>query len=912
VRQSDKYQVLECFPDGEEIDGRHALESIIRRMERTSLAAIAAGLLLIPMALRAGPEPLAQDRGAAGTWQRLLKLQTTASAMHTTAHPDDEHGGMLAQLSRGQGVRVSLLTLNRGESGDNAIGSELFDAVGLIRTEELLMAGRYYGLDRQYFTTVIDYGFSKRLEEALEKWGRENVLRDVVRIIRIDRPFVLISRFQGNERDGHGNHQTAGLITQQAYTAAGDPTKFPEQIGEGLRAWQPLKLYMGGVREDEDWTLRTDTGEYSPWLGDSYQTFSRIGLSFQRSQNGGRLNAQPGPSISYYKRLAAAVDAPAKEKTFFDGIDTTIPGLFRAIRRPAPPDAAALLSAIDAEVRGAIAAFSMQNPSASVPALARGLAATRSAIERLRSEPDAIFILRLKEQQFIDAINTALGVELQAIAQPEGVPEPTGPMAAFAPPPTLGPVVPGQRIEVRVALTNRGTTDIEPSEVALVAAPDWRIQSNNAAAGRLGFNQTARRSFAVTVPDAAPFTRPYFERASIAESRYAIRDVSQIYRPAAEPAVTARARYTVAGVPVEVRSTVRRREPHLPYGDELRQLMVVPAVAVNVSPRIAIVPLAAASKQVEVRVELLNNMEKGGTGRLALQLPAGWASAPEAVSFTFARPGERSAHRFIVSLPSLENRDYRIEAVATVAGRQYTQGYDVVEHRDLETRYLYHPAATQVRGIDVKVAPNLKVGYVMGVGDEVPSGIAQLGASVTLLGEQELASGDLRRYDAIMTGTRAYAVREDLKTYNRRLLDYVKDGGNLIVLYNTQEFVPATYAPYPAQLPQRAEEVSEEDSPVDILAPSDRSFNAPNRITKADFDGWMEQRGSKFFTEWDPAYTPMISTHDQGQEPQKGGWVTASYGKGHYTYFAYAFHRQLPYGVPGAYRLLANLLSLGK
>jgi hypothetical protein len=200
----------------------------------------------------------------------------------------------------------------------------------------------------------------------------------------------------------------------------------------------------------------------------------------------------------------------------------------------------------------------------------------------------------------------------------------------------------------------------------------------------------------------------------------------------------------------------------------------------------------------------------------------------------------------------------------------------------------------------------------MGIGDEVPAGIAQLGASVTLLGEQDLASGDLRQYDAIMTGTRAYAVRDDLKTYNRRLLDYVQQGGNLIVLYNTQEFVPNLYAPFPAQLPRTAEEVSEEDSPVEILAPSNKALTMPNRITKADFDGWIEQRGSKFFTEWDAAYTPMIATYDKGQAPQRGGWLTADYGKGHYTYFAYAFHRQLPYGVPGAYRLLANLLSLGK
>lgn len=212
---------------------------------------------------------LAQDEGAAGTWQKLRKLQTTASVMHITAHPDDEHGGTLALLSCGRGARVSLLTLTRGESGDNAIGPELFDGLGLIRTEELLVADRYYGVDRQYFTSVVDYGFSKRLDEALEKWGKENVLRDVVRVIRQDRPFVVIARFQGNERDGHGNHQAAGLISREAFTAAADPGMFPEQLASGLRPWQPLKLYIGGVRANEDWTLKVDTGSYDPVLAES-------------------------------------------------------------------------------------------------------------------------------------------------------------------------------------------------------------------------------------------------------------------------------------------------------------------------------------------------------------------------------------------------------------------------------------------------------------------------------------------------------------------------------------------------------------------------------------------------------------------------------------------------------------------
>ena len=897
----------------------------------TSWLAVAA---VLSQALGAGPEPLPQDKGAAGTWQKLLKLQTIASAMHTTAHPDDEHGGMLAQLSRGQGVRVSLLTLNRGESGDNAIGPELFDAVGLIRTEELLRAGQYYGLDHQYFTTVIDYGFSKRLEEALVKWGRENVLRDVVRVIRMDRPLVLIARFQGNARDGHGNHEAAGIITQEAFRSAGDPARFPEQIRDGLRPWQPLKLYMGGVREDEDWTLRIDTGEYGAWLGESYQAFSRTGLAFQRSQNGGRVNAQPGPSVAYYKRLAAVDEVrlkpdttgPAgKENNFFDGIDTAITGVFAAIQRPAPAGSAALLSAIDIQVRAAVAAFTMQNPSAAVPALARGLAATRTAIDGLRAEPDAVFILQVKVRQFMDAINTALGIDFQATAA------------------VNGPAVAGQQVTVQATLTNHGSVEIGEISLALVADPTWQAMGVAIGDSRLGRNETRRQSLTFTVPaDAAP-TRPYFERASIAESRYTMRPdrkttinaepagpaesgfscefcgfcvvrCDPMYRPAAEPAVSARAGYRVNGVAVEIRTPVRRREPHLPYGDEMRELMVVPAVAVNVTPRIAIVPTAAlaTARRVEIRVEVVNNVDGANAGQLALRLPAGWTSTPASAPFAFARAGERGAFRFSVSTPSLENREYAIEAVATAGGRQYSQGYDVIEHRDLETRYLYHPAETRVRGVDVKIAPGLKVGYVMGIGDEVPAAINQLGAVVTLLGEQDLATGNLRQYDAIMTGTRAYAVREDLKTYNRRLLDYVQQGGNLIVLYNTQEFVPNAYAPFPAQLPARAEEVSEEDSPVEILASSHPAFTTPNRITNADFDGWVEQRGSKFFTEWDAAYTPMIATHDQGQAPQRGGWLTATYGKGRYTYFAYAFHRQLPYGVPGAYRLLANLLSMGK
>ena len=844
--------------------------------------------------------------GASETWQKLLKLRTTASVLHVTAHPDDEHGGVLAKLSRGDGARMALLTLNRGESGDNAIGPQLFDGLGLIRTEELLTADRHYGVDEQYFTTVVDYGFSKRLEEALDKWGRETVLRDVVRVIRMTRPTIVLSRFQGNERDGHGNHQTAGLMAVEGARAAGDPRRYPEQIAEGLRPWQPKKVYLGGMRENEEWTVRIDSGEYSARLGDSYDNVARYGLSFQRSQNSGRFTPGAGANWGYYKLVGAS---GAKETSVFDGIQTTLEAAVGAAGKP-----------IDEIVARAMADFRMNDPSAIVPALARGLQLTRAAMAASK-EDEARSLLGIKERQFQDAINSALGMELTAVAQPAGMPEPTGPGAAFAPPAVMAAPVPGQTFEVRARLANRGGITVSipaaaSAAITLEGDRGWQISVGPAAGGpRLERHQQATARMTVTLADAvAPSTKPYFARTGLQESRYTLSDPSQFGRPASLPPLRALGRYFVDGVPIEIRETVKRREARLPYGDLLREVRSVPRIAVMLSPNHAVIPSSAATRRVDVEVSLLHNAEAATTGQVALRLPAGWTSEPAARPFSFGRGGERASYRFTVNAGRVgaAAENFTIEAVATAAGKDYREGYEIIDQRDLEVRYLYRPATADVRAVNVTTVAGLKVGYVMGVGDQVPLGLQQLGAQVTLLGEQELAAGNLSVYDAIMTGTRAYAVREDLKTYNQRLLDYARSGGNVIVLYNTQELVPNTFAPFPGELPRGAEEVSEEDSPVTILAPTQQSFTWPNRITAADFDGWVEQRGSKFFTKWDAAYTPMISTFDRGQPPQSGGWLTAKLGKGNWTYFAYALHRQLPYGVAGAYRITANLLALSK
>lgn len=869
------------------------------------ITAIVAAAVSLPQS-----QSVPRQDGAAETWTKMQKLRTTVSIMHITAHPDDEHGGVLTKLSRGDGARVTLLTLNRGESGDNAIGPQLFDGLGLIRTEELTVSGRYYGIDQQFFTTVVDYGFSKALEEAIGKWGRDTVLRDVVRIVRMERPTIILSRFQGTERDGHGNHQAAGVMAQEAFNAAGDKSRYPEQLTGGLTPWSPQKVYVGGMRPEENWTLRVDSGEFNSVLGDSYDNIARYGLSFQRSQVSGRFTPTAGPNYGYYRLagsasgLASKAGTGAREQSIFDGLPRSIEAAVGAAGQP-----------IDEAVAKAVAAFRINEPSASVPALVQGLQATRRAIGAV-VDPQSRHLLRIKEQQFQDAINSAMGMELSAVAQPAGLPEPTGPGAAFAPPALMAAPVPGQAFEVRARLANRGGITANAPVIAIEGDRGWSVKPGlTAGQPDLERHQLATLRATVTLANDVPLsTRPYFSRNGLQESVYTLNDPAHFGKPASPPPLSVVARYSIDGVPIEIRDSVKRRESKLPYGEVLREVRSVPRIAVAVSPSNAIVPIggAGATSAVEIEVTLLHNAETSSFGQVTLQLPDGWASKPASQAFKFERAGERASYRFAVQPKSISARTYEIEAVAIDALGEYRTGYEVIDHRDLEVRYLYREASTTVRGVNVSTVAGLKVGYVMGIGDQVPIGLQQLGAQVTLLGERELAAAELSQFDTIMTGTRAYAVREDLKTYNSRLLDYVRNGGNMVVLYNTQELVPNTFAPFPGELPRSAEEVSEEDSPVTILEPQHQAFNWPNRITTADFDGWVEQRGSKFFTKWDSSYTPMISTHDRNQAPQSGGWLTARVGKGTWTYFAYALHRQLPYGVPGAYRITANLLALNR
>ncbi|MBD0255664.1 MAG: PIG-L family deacetylase [Cytophagales bacterium] len=857
-----------------------------------------------------GARDLPQDRGAAGVWQKLLKLQTTGSVLHTTAHPDDEHADLLTYLGRGTGARTALLSLNRGEGGANVLGPELFDALGLLRTEEMLLAGTYYGLDDLYFTDVADYGYSKRVAEAYDKWDAQHVLGEMVRVIRLNRPVVVISRFHGSARDGHGNHQAAGELTQKAFGLAGDPSAFPEQITrEGLRPWQPRKLYRGGIRTGETHHYVLESGAYCPWLGSSYKNFSLLGYSFHRSQFSGVRREVSGTAVQRYERLRPAAGDTA-ETDPFAGLDTSVGGVFALTGETPPKAAARLVRQIEASIGQAVVAFAWHRPEATVPALAAALEKTRQAVTLLDGQPEARFLLLVKERQLMEVIHAALGILLRATAAPvQGSATPS----FFAPPPALPAAVPGQPFAVETTFLNPGGVPVTLQRLEVNPGSGGRVEPAGPGTQPLKPNQPLESRFTVTLPAAATYPGPYFYRTSPGASRYQIREPAYRHLPYGPAALGVTATYLVAGQRITVQQPVLTRAASLPYGYDEHTLRVLHPVAVSLSPAAGIIPLAGKPADIPVQVQLVHYAEGNATGTLRLSLPPGWRATPAEIPFAFSHAGEKRSFPVRVTPVLSGPGPHVLKAVAILNGREYDAGYQLIAHRDQDRHYVSGPAEMRIAGVDVRVAPGLKVvGYVMGAGDDIPAALTQLGVAVHLLTPADLANADLDGFGAILVGSRAYAVRPDLVTYNRRLLDYAARGGHLVVLYQTPEFVPAGQAPFPAALPPEAEEVSEEDAPVQLLSADHRLLNVPNKITPADFDGWIEQRGSKFFSQWDAAYLPLLASQDQGQEPQRGGWLTAPTGKGHYTYFAYALHRQLPYGVPGAYRLLANLVSYGK
>jgi LmbE family N-acetylglucosaminyl deacetylase len=886
------------------------------------------------------------DTGAAATWQALKRLHTRASVLMIVAHPDDEDGATLAYESRGVGARVSLLTLDRGEGGANVMSSDYWDALGLVRTEELLQAGRYYGLDAQYFTMMADYGFSKALKEALSQWGHERVLEEAVRVVRTVRPLIVCSVFVGGPTDGHGQHATAGLMAQEVFKAAGDPKMFPEQIKEGLLPWSPVKTYSRtpffrisekGMYDYANHTwgpvgvtnhvtgkweegrpavnVSIPSGSFDAVMGQTYSQVSREGLGFQRSQNGGPSVPLAGAQMtSDYHRFGSRLAPKDKEEGFFDGVDISLASIAELAGNQPPVSLTTGLNEIDGFVEKAIAEFSAEKPAGIAPYLAKGKLRTEALLGEVEKSSlsaeakyNVLHELKVKDRQFNDALIAALQISLNADVTQAGKDDPM--MAMFrGAMPTFQMATPGLDFPVKVHLYQPAQPSLEITSLLVkgTSGKDWNVSAAKVPA-QLEAQKPADVSFSVKVPAEEPYTRPYFTRDGLQNAFYEIGSGAPKNTPLSPYPLQAEVELSYDGASLKLASVVQVVSKVNGAGLLRYPMPVGPALSIALSPAAGIVPLDSKSTSVSVR--LRNNTAGAAAPTVTLALPDGWSAEPKSIPVKFSQTGEEQTVSFTVTLKVEKGKQYTVTAVASLGGKEYKEGYITTGYVGLRPYFLYSPAKYTTVGTDVKMAPGESIAYVEGSGDDVPAALEQIGVHVSYLSAQDLASAELKRYDAIVLGVRAYAVRPDLIANNARLLKYVDDGGVVIVQYNTPEY-DHNYGPYPYVMSGDPEEVTDEASAVKILASSNPVFNWPNKITDEDFKGWVEERGSKFLQSWDPKYTALVETHDSGQPEQKGGLIYTRYGKGVYIYNAYAFYRQLPLGVPGAFRLFANMLSL--
>ena len=903
-----------------------------------------------------GERPITIDRGAAALWQSLLKLHTRASMIMIDAHPDDEDGSLIAYESRGQGASAALLTLNRGEGGQNLMGSDLFDALGLVRSQELLAADQYYG-SQQYFTSVIDFGFSKSKAEALQKWGHEATLAQVVRVIRMVRPLVVTSVFVGGPTDGHGHHQSSGELAQEAFNDAGNPKMFPDQIRDGLQPWTPLKDYArvpGRARVDSaagsfgdegavgfgkifdyasgqtyplrffnyttgkwiEGMLSTDLtvpeGQPDPTLGGSFAQIARQGLGEQKSQDGGPTIPPPGPQNAAYHLFNSRVQVPAGANSMFAGIDISLAGIADLAGGQDNGFLKTGLADINQDVQQAMQKFDHQHLDAIAPQLAAGAKANLALIQRVQSSSltaeakySVLHELNVKRAQFNTALAESLGLSVRASvtsASPS-----TG--RGYGAPPTPRVAIPGQTIYVSVRGADVGGLPVRVRRVWIDTPGSlWTASPEGQAPTSLDANQVASERFRIQVPANAQPTQPYFSRKNLYENVYTINDPKYLNLPFEPYPVSGWMEFEYDGVPVQIGQVSQTSQRQAGYGSVAEPLVVAPAISLWLPTRAGVVPIGTQSFSLTAVVH--SNALGAAKGTVKLDLPAGWTSQPESAPFTVAKSGQDETVQFSVTPSSVEEKPYQIAAVATYDDHQYSSGYQQTGYPGLRPYNLYRPATYAANGVEMKVAPGLKVGFVPGTGSELPQSLASIGIPTTVLSPDAIASSDLSKFNVIIVGVRAYSVRPDLATNNQRLLDFVHQGGTLIVQYQAGDY-NHDFSPYPLTVGTGSNAtLSDEDSAVQILQPDIPALNWPNKITPRDFTNWVEERGHGFADSWGPQWQAPVEMHDPGQAPQKGGLLLARYGKGEYVYDALALYRQLPEGVPGSYRIMANLLSL--
>ncbi len=847
---------------------------------RPLAAALAAAILFLPPDTVHAQVAPPTTGGAAALARDLAGLGTSKRVLVVGAHPDDEDTSLLALLALGEGAEAAYLSLTRGEGGQNLIGPELGEGLGLLRTGELLAARRTDGA-RQFFTRAYDFGYSKSLEEALRQWPRDSLLKDVVRIVRRFRPQVVVSIFRGEPRDGHGQHQAAGWAAHAAFDAAGDPGRFPELgVEEGLAAWTPARLYVSTRFDSAATTEQLEAGVLDPVEGQSYHQIAMRSRSLHQSQDMGQLQ-RVGPAPV---RLRLVTDRTGRGGGLFTGVDTLLTvaiGAERArrfartgadLRRLGPGDAAAALPLLESAWE--------------LLAGARGVEVTDQ--RRRLAEAERIF-----RRLLVDAVSET------------------------------AEAVPGDVVNLALTAWNAGS-EPAPLRFELISGAGWVLPQPEAGCGTVAPGAVHTVRVSVPLPAGEPPTSPYFLRAARRGALYDWTATPPAVRglPFEPPPVSAR--LVLCGGPtprVLAERPVTHRGNDQASGEVRRPLLILPRVSVALEPQVALWPRDGA--QPRRFTAAVRQAGPGSTaGQVSLELPAGWeGGAPR----RFELNGAGATQEFGFDVRPARGASGGLQEVRAVAsgddGARWTAGVQVVDYPHVVPRAHVVPAVASVAVADLRLPGARRIGYVRGAADRVPEALAAVGLPVEVLDRETLARGDLARFDAIVVGPRAYEVDSALVHSGERLAGFARAGGLVLVQYQQAAFFQGSFAPLPLRAAVATAErgrpafatyprVADELAPVRVLEPGHPAFNRPNRIEAADWDGWIQERGLYFAPGWDPAWTPLIELADPGEPAQRGGLLVARVGEGTWVYTGLSFFRQLPAGVPGAVRLFLNLLDL--
>jgi len=830
----------------------------------------------------------------------LSRLSGHRRVLVVGAHPDDEDNSLLTLVSRGLGGEAAYISLSRGEGGQNLIGQELGDGLGLIRSEELSSARRIEG-DRQYFSRARDFGYTRSLDETLERWPREALLLDAARVVRRFKPQVIVSIFANGGGGTHGQHQMAGVVAHEVFPLAGDEGAFPELKGSGLYPWEPQALFRRVWRgAEDDATIELPLAGADPITGRSLGQIAAAARSMHRSQDMGRMQTL-GPART--RVVPVIVPAESSGKGLFDGIDTRLEAIASTLPegqiRAEVAQRLRRVASLAMVARGKLAPTRLDRGA---EALLEILPQLRLARELASSEPSAaarepvVQLLTEKIRVAEGGLVAAAGVAFDARADRERV-------------------VATEPVEVTATIWNSGITDLAVKVEGLytVGSQGWPSGSVEGGAFPVAAGTVEERSTQVVLPTAAGATLPYFLRRPHTVDLYdwTAADPEVRGEPFGPPPLEVEFRLSIASAAVAVRREVVHAFGDQSVGEIRRPLRAVPALEVSVSPGLEMLRLGDEAGEIEV--VLRSNVDRPLRGRVEIETPAGWPSVAP-IEFDIADGHGGGAVRFALQAPTdLAPGRYECRVSGVLdSGETFAESLPVAEYSHVRPRPRAEPAVVAIEALDLRLPGVGRVGYLRGASDRVPEALAAVGLPLELLDVDDLADRDLSGFDVIVIGSRAYETDPALGRVNNRLLDYASKGGVVIVQYQQYQFARGSLAPFEFDISRPHDRITDENSPVRVLEPEHRVFHSPNVLTEADWEGWVQERGLYFAGTWGEEFTPLLAMQDPDGPERLGGLLVASLGEGHYVYTGLSFFREIPAGVPGAYRLLANLLALGE